>query len=137
LRQPLSVPAEPDAPRPPAAGLFPDGGEMGALMRAKDWAATPLGPPEGWPQGLRTVVRILLTSRYAMWMGWGPDLTFLYNDAYGRMTLGKKHPWALGRPAREVWAEIWDELGPRVDSVLGAGTATWDEALLLFLERNG
>ena len=110
---------------------------MGALMRAKDWAATPLGSPEAWPQGLRTVVRILLTSRYAMWMGWGPELTFLYNDAYARMTLGKKHPWALGRPAREVWAEIWGELGPRVDSVLRAGTATWDEALLLFIERSG
>ena len=47
-----------------------------------DWAQTPLGPVETWPQSLRTVVRILLTSRYAMWMGWGPDLTFFYNDAY-------------------------------------------------------
>ena len=81
-------------------------------------------------------MRILLTSRYAMWMGWGPELTFLYNDAYGRQ-LGAKHPWALGRPAREVWAEIWGDIGPRIESVLGDRQATWDEALLLFLERSG
>src|SRR5580692_6546635 len=70
-------------------------GEMGALMRAKNWADTPLGPAEAWPQSLRTVVRILLTSRYQMWMGWGDKLTFFYNDAY-RPTLGVKHAWALG-----------------------------------------
>ena len=58
------------------------GGEMGALMRAHDWSATPLGPPETWPQSLRTVIRILLTSRYQMWMGWGEELSFFYNDAY-------------------------------------------------------
>ena len=72
-----------------------------------------------------------------MWMGWGPDLTFLYNDTYGKMTLGDKHPWALGKPAREVWSEIWGEIGPRIDRVLADGKATWDEALLLFLERSG
>ena len=94
---------------------------MGALMRAKDWAATPLGSPEAWPQSLKTVVRILLTSRYAMWMGWGPELTFLYNDAYAPMTLGASTRGRSGRPAREVWAEIWADIGPRVDSVLGAG----------------
>src|SRR4051794_30666207 len=116
---------------------FVGASEMAERMRAFDWASTPLGPVDEWPTSLRTVVRVLLTSRYAMWMGWGPELTFLYNDAYARMTLGKKHPWALGRPAREVWEEIWAELGPRVDSVLGDGTATWDEALRLFLERNG
>jgi len=109
---------------------------MSALMRAKDWSKTPLGPPASWPQSLRTVVRILLTSRYAMWMGWGPDLCFLYNDAY-QPTLGGKHEWALGAPAREVWAEIWDAIGPRIETVLRSGESTWDEGLLLFLERNG
>lgn len=58
------------------------GDEMGARMRAHDWGRTSLGPPEAWPQSLRTVVRILLTSRYQMWMGWGEDLAFFYNDAY-------------------------------------------------------
>jgi signal transduction histidine kinase len=110
---------------------------MGALMRAFDWTKTPLGAPERWPQSLRTVVRVLLTSRFAMWMGWGPDLTFFYNDAYGRMSLGRKHPWALGRPAREVWEEIWPDIGPRIRKVMETGMATWDEALLLFLERSG
>jgi signal transduction histidine kinase len=81
--------------------------------------------------------QILLTSRFAMWMGWGPELTMLYNDAYARMTLGKKHPWALGRPSREVWAEIWPDIGPRIRAVLETGTATWDEDLMLFLERSG
>ncbi len=120
-----------------ADGLFSGGGELGALMGKVDWLKTPLGAIETWPQSLRTVVRILLTSRYAMWMGWGPDLAFLYNDTYARMTLGKKHPWALGKPAREVWSEIWGDIGPRIQRVLDGGRATWDEALLLFLERSG
>jgi PAS domain S-box-containing protein len=112
------------------------GGEMGARMRAHDWSATPLGVPETWPQSLRTVVRILLTSRYQMWMGWGDTLSFFYNDAY-RPTLGVKHAWALGASAREVWKEIWPDIGPRIEHVLKTGEATWDEGLLLFLERSG
>ncbi len=117
--------------------VFDGGGDVGALMRDKDWSTTALGPPESWPQSLRIVVRIMLTSRYAMWIGWGPDLSFLYNDAYARMTLGPKHPWALGRPASEVWAEIWTDIGPRIDQVLKSGQATWDEGLLLFIKRHG
>lgn len=112
------------------------GGEMGSLMRRFDWSTTPVGPVETWPQSLKTVVRIILTSRYAMWMGWGPELTFFYNDAY-RPTLGVKHNWALGSRADKVWAEIWPDIGPRIEAVLKTGTATWDERLLLFLERSG
>ncbi|HEX8849455.1 MAG TPA: ATP-binding protein [Gemmatimonadaceae bacterium] len=117
--------------------VFAGGGEVGALCRAIDWASTPLGSPAGWPQSLRTTVRTMLTSRFAMWMAWGPELTMLYNDAYARMTLGAKHPWALSRPASTVWAEIWKDIGPRIAAVTGTGVATWDEALLLFLERSG
>ena len=138
------LPATPDDAPPNSArdplspeGLFAGGGELGALMREMDWERTPLGRVEQWPQSLKTVTRIVLTSRYAMWMGWGPELTFLYNDTYARMTLGKKHPWALGKPAQEVWREIWGDIGPRIESVLAGGMATWDEALLLFLERSG
>ena len=80
---------------------------------------------------------MMLTTRYAMWMGWGRELTFFYNDAYAHMTLGAKHPWALGKPASEVWAEIWPDIGPRIEHVLATGEATWDEGLLLFLERSG
>ena len=92
-------------------GWVRGGGALGKLVREFDWTQTPLGAIEEWPQSLKTVVRALLTSRFAMWMSWGPELTFLYNDDYARMTLGKKHPWALGRPSREVWAEIWDDIG--------------------------
>ncbi len=112
------------------------GGEMATLIGATDWAATSLGPAEAWPSSLMTVLRILVTSRYQMWLAWGGDLAFFYNDAYAP-TLGVKHPWALGRPAREVWREIWPDIGPRIESVLKTGRATWDEALLLFLERSG
>ena len=116
--------------------LFAGSGEVARLMRAKDWSSTALGPPQRWPRSLRTTVRILLTSRFSMWMGWGSELNFFYNDAY-RPTLGIKHPAALGMPASEVWGEIWPELHTRIDAVLHQGEATWDEALLLFLERNG
>jgi signal transduction histidine kinase len=114
-----------------------EAGTMGQLVPAFDWSGTPLGAMETWPQSLRTVVDILLSSRYAMWIGWGPELTFLYNDTYAKVTLGEKHPWALGRPAGVVWREIWDEISPRVQRVLDSGEATWDEGLLLFLERSG
>ena len=117
--------------------LFSSGGEMARLTREFDWSRTPLGPIEHWPHSLRTTVRVLLTSRFAMWMSWGPELTFLYNDAYAAMTLGKKHPWAIGRRSQEVWSEIWNDIGPRIGKVLQTGEATWDEALLLFLERSG
>ena len=102
-----------------------------------DWRSTALGEPTAWPQSLRTAVNILLSSRFPMWMAWGPELTFFCNAAYRRDTLGRKYPWALGRPASEVWAEIWPDIGPRIESVLSTGRATWDSALLLFLERSG
>ncbi len=111
-----------------------------SLMRERihqfDWSTTPLGPLDQWPLSLRTTVNILLSSRYAMWMAWGPELTFLCNDAY-LPTLGIKQPWALGARADSVWAEIWPDIGPLVRSVLETGQATFDEGLLLFLERSG
>jgi hypothetical protein len=70
-----------------------------------------------------------------MWMAWGPDLTFFCNAAYRRDTLGLKYPWALGRPASEVWAEIWIDVSTRIERVLSTGQATWDEALMLMLPR--
>jgi PAS domain S-box-containing protein len=117
--------------------FLPGSGEMGERICAFNWSKTPMGPITDWPQSLKTMVRAMLSSRYAMWLGWGPELTFFYNDAYAQMTLGSKHPWALGHPAREVWSEIWDDIGPRAESVLRTGKATWDEKLLLFLKRRG
>ncbi|WP_030340842.1 SpoIIE family protein phosphatase [Streptomyces sp. NRRL S-1022] len=120
-----------------AADVFAADREVGEDLADVDWAATPLGPPREWPQSLQTAVSILLSSRFPMWMAWGGQLTFFCNAAYRRDTLGRKYPWALGRPANEVWAEIWDDIGPRIDTVLRTGEATWDEGLLLFLERSG
>ncbi|MFG1923480.1 SpoIIE family protein phosphatase [Cryptosporangium sp. NPDC048952] len=122
-----------------SAGLdvFASDPEVGADLARVDWQATPLGPPAEWPQSLRTAVNILLPSRFPMWMAWGPDLTFFCNAAYRRDTLGRKYPRALGQPASTVWEEIWNDIGPRIDTVLTTGKATWDEGLLLFLERSG
>jgi signal transduction histidine kinase/DNA-binding response OmpR family regulator/serine phosphatase RsbU (regulator of sigma subunit) len=113
------------------------GGQVVRDTLAVDWNAHPLGPPEQWPRSLQTIVGVVLTSRFAMWMAWGPELTFFCNDAYRRDTLGKKYPWALGQSARDVWAEIWPDIGPRIETVMRTGIATWDEALRLFLERSG
>ncbi len=120
-----------------AVSMFAADDDVGSDLEAVDWAATPLGLPGSWPQSLQTAVDILLSSRFSMWMAWGPQLTFFCNAAYRRYTLGRKYPWALGRPASQVWAEIWDDIGPRIGTVLDTGKATWDEALLLFLERSG
>ena len=117
--------------------VFTADAAVGADLDAVDWSVTPLGLVTDWPQSLQTAVAILLSSRFPMWMAWGPELTFFCNAAYRRDTLGRKYPWALGRPAHEVWAEIWGDIGPRIERVLSTGEATWDEALLLFLERSG
>ena len=113
------------------------GGRVGEDLLRVDWHTTPLGPPDAWPIELATAVRILLTSRFSMWMAWGPELTFFCNDSYRRDTLANKYPWALGRPASEVWAEIWPDIGPRINAVLQTGESTWDESLRLLLERSG
>ena len=112
------------------------GGEMGARMRALDWSRTSLGPAALWPQSLKTAVRIMLTSRQAMFVWWGEELVNLYNDAY-KAIVGGKHPEALGQPAAQVWREIWDQIGPRAESVIRDNEGTYDEALLLIMERYG
>jgi PAS domain S-box-containing protein len=112
------------------------GGELGALIRAFDWASTPLGPAEAWPQSLRIAVRIMLASRQPIWIGWGPELTYLYNDAY-KSIIGGKHPWALGRPVSEVWAEISHEIAPMLATAMRGDQGTYVEAQLLIMERNG
>jgi PAS domain S-box-containing protein len=126
---------EPLAPLSPEA-LFAGGGETGALMRRIDWSQTPLGPIESWPQSLRTCVRIVLTSRQPMFVWWGDELINLYNDAY-RSILGGKHPNALGMPADRVWAEIWEQVGPRAESALRSNEGTYDESMMLIMERYG
>lgn len=112
------------------------GGEMGELVHSFCWEETSLGPILNWPQSLRSAVQIILNSRYAMFIWWGPELLNLYNDPY-RAFLGVKHPAALGKSARDVWSEIWDQIGPRTDAVLHRGESTFDKALLLMMARHG
>ncbi|HEU5228572.1 MAG TPA: ATP-binding protein [Ktedonobacteraceae bacterium] len=120
----------------PAPDFLAGGGEMGARIRSMDWSATPLGPVESWPQSLKTIVRIMLTSRQPIWIGWGPQLIKLYNDPY-KAIVGGKHPEALGQPASVVWHEIWDDLEPRLRTALQENEGTYDESLLLIMERYG
>jgi PAS domain S-box-containing protein len=121
---------------PDARQVLSGGGDLGARMREIDWSKSPLGPVEAWPESLRTCVRIMLTSRQPMFVWWGDDLINLYNDAY-RSILGGKHPQALGLPASVVWSEIWDQVGPRAQTAMKTEEGTYDEALLLIMERNG
>jgi len=111
------------------------GGEMGAAIRAFNWAEGPLGAPDGWPQTLKTCLRIMLASRQPMWVWWGPELINFYNDAYLPI-IGGKHPGALGLPAREVWHEIWGQIRERIAGAM-AGEATYSEAEMLVMHRNG
>jgi signal transduction histidine kinase len=128
--------ASPKQIRPSATDCLAAGGELGALMRSIDWAATPLGPLSTWPQSLQSAVSICLGSRFPIVLYWGPQYVVLYNDAYAEI-LGKKHPWALGRRCQEVWSEIWDVIAPMLGGVMATGEATWSEDQLLFLERHG
>ncbi|MDQ2843550.1 MAG: PAS domain-containing protein [Acidobacteriota bacterium] len=122
---------------PASVDFLAGGGEMGALMRSFDWSQSPLGPPEFWPQSLKTSVSICLNSRFPIIIWWGPDLVVLYNDDYIPI-LGGKHPGrALGRPGREVWEEIWPVVGPLLERVLIQGEANWADDLQLFINRSG
>ena len=113
------------------------GGEMGARMREMDWWNTPLGPPQTWPQSLRSTVSMLLPSKAQIVLFWGSDFIVLYNDAY-RPVFGAKHPDALGRPGSEAWSEIWDsQLHALLDGVVRTGEAFWARDLLFELERYG
>ncbi|HEY2019056.1 MAG TPA: PAS domain-containing protein, partial [Bryobacteraceae bacterium] len=137
---PAHLPGPPDEERRPVStsisSFLAGGGELGDLMRRMDWSQTSLGPAEHWPQALKTAVRIMLTSRQPMFVWWGDDLINLYNDPY-KSIVGGKHPQALGQPASVVWREIWDQVGPRAKSAIFENEGTYDEALLLIMERHG
>jgi two-component sensor histidine kinase len=117
-----------------APAFLAGGGEMGAAIRGFDWAATRLGPPDGWPRTLKTCLSIMLASRQPMWIWWGPQLINFYNDPYLSI-IGGKHPKALGQPAHQVWAEIWDQIQGRVAAAM-QGEASYSEAELLVMRRN-
>jgi PAS domain S-box-containing protein len=112
------------------------GGEMGALLREKDWSRSSLGNPESWPQSLRSALSICLGSGFPIAIYWGEDLALLYNDAWSPIP-GIKHPWAIGQPAQQVWPEIWDTIGPLFQQVLTTGEATRSKDQLLAMRRHG
>ncbi len=114
------------------------GGEMGRLIRNYDWSSTPVGSPEHWPQSLRTVIAMILASRFPMFLWWGEDLIQFYNDAY-LPSFGRegKHPRALGQKAKDCWPEIWDIIYPLIQQVKLTGEATWSEDQLVPIYRNG
>src|SRR5579862_8850869 len=111
------------------------GGSLASRIWEFDWSKTPLGSIQSWPQSLRTAVNLMLNSQHPMWIGWGPQMTFLYNDAYIPVLSSAKHPWALGRPASEVWAEIWDVCGPLAEKVFSRGEPSFADDVRLFMNR--
>ena len=113
------------------------GGHMGQCIRAHDWSATPLGMPRDWPQSLRTSIRFMLNTWHPMYIWWGADLLCLYNDAYSACIGPERHPGSLGKPCREVWTEIWEDIGPQIDQVMSGRGPTWHENHLLPITRHG
>ncbi|MFE6937729.1 SpoIIE family protein phosphatase [Streptomyces chartreusis] len=96
----------PDDPRTAAARMFAEAGEFGELLSGIEWAATPLGPPESWPGPLVDTLRLMLTSEHGMALYWGTEFATLYNLGSSPI-VGAKHPWALGRPYKDVFPEVW------------------------------
>ncbi len=110
-------------------------GTVARLLRERDWADSPLGSPEDWPQSLRAIITLMLHSKFPMFVAWGPQLALIYNDAYVDM-LANKHPAALGQPFSEVWGEIWPDISPIVELAL-AGESSFFENLPLTMHRKG
>ena len=118
------------------AALFAGGGDMGRRILAHDWAATPLGPIDGWDAALLHGTSLMLAASAEIVLFWGPDHIALYNDAYAP-TIGTKHPAALGRPARESWSELWDDLRPLLDHVRDTGETFSAKSRRFYIERAG
>ena len=106
-------------------------------MRSLNWGSMPLGDPAHWPQALRTAVRLILNTCHPMYIWWGSDLVCLYNDAYSNSIGPERHPGSLGKPGRDVWAEIWDIIGPQIEQVMAGQGATWNENALVPITRHG
>jgi PAS domain S-box-containing protein len=121
-----------------AALRFLDGdGHAATTIRSHDWAASPLGPPDHWPQSLRTAIRLMLNTRHPLFIFWGADGICFFNDAFGQSIGAERRATATGRPAREVWQEIWDVISPQIDQVMAGRGATWHENQLVPITRDG
>src|ERR1700750_1140432 len=124
-------------PRGKSENDFPPGANgVGAFMRAVDWSTTSLGPVAGWPAHLKSAVSLMLPAKAQIVLFWGPEFVALYNDAYAP-SIGQKHPRALGRPARESWTELWDDLEPLLRRVLETGETVFAKDRPFYIERHG
>lgn len=112
------------------------GGEMGELIRAKDWSKTPLGNPEDWPETLKTMVSVMLHNPFGMYIAWGKEYTQIYNDAYRPILADNKHPQALGNSTKDTFSEILDIVGPMLDGVMEGKPIGFSD-FMLPLNRNG
>lgn len=112
------------------------GGEMGKLIRAKDWSKTPLGSPEIWPESLRTMVSVMLNNPFGMYIAWGKDYTQIYNDGYRPILGDNKHPEALGTSTKDTFSEIWDTIDPMFAGVMKGEPIGFPD-FMLPLNRNG
>lgn len=122
------------------AGDFPPltiGGEMAELIRAYDWANSPLGPMDTWPDVLATTVSLMLSCPSPMFLWWGEDLIQFYNDAYRVLIREDRHPQALGQRGEEYWPEIWPVIGPQIRAVMREGRPTFERNCLIPIQRNG
>jgi hypothetical protein len=120
----------------PALEFLTGGGAMGTLIRAYDWTSTPLGAISAWPQPLRTALAICLHARFPTAIYWGPELRLLYNDAWA-LVQAERHPGALGRPARDVWADIWQVVEPQFSRMLETGEGFSTANPMLPMKRGG
>src|SRR5215207_5406755 len=129
----MGIDAELELERP--ADWLTGGGQMGRLIRARDWSQTPLGPIERWPQSLRTAVSICLASNFPINIIWGPGRVQIYNDGYWPIC-GDKHPRSMGQDYRACWFSAWDAIGGPFESA-SAGEPDFLVNQRMFLDRNG
>jgi PAS domain S-box-containing protein len=116
--------------------LIAGSSEMAARIRAHDWRGTPLGPLEQWSETLLATVNLMLNSPFPTVLVWGPEMVFLYNDA-AIATLSHKHPEALGRGYREVFAEAWNLVGEDMEACLYQGRTAVRDHMLIPILRDG
>jgi PAS domain S-box-containing protein len=113
-----------------------DGGEMGELMRAKDWSKTTLGDPENWPHSLKTMASVMLNNPFGMYIAWGSEFTQIYNDGFRPILGSSKHPQALGISSKETFAEIWETIEPMFEDVMNGKAVSFPD-FMVPLHRNG
>ncbi|MET7690527.1 SpoIIE family protein phosphatase [Streptomyces sp. NPDC005483] len=126
----------PDDPRTAAARMFAEAGAFGELLAGIEWAATPLGPPESWPGPLVDTLRLMLTSGHGMALYWGAEFATLYNLGAAPIP-GAKHPWALGKPYKEVFPEVWAPVSSHFHYVTGSRKSLLIPDEPLVMERHG